>query len=156
FIEQHLGERRGEIRDVQTGRKLGEHRGYWFHTIGQRRGLGLSGGPWYVVEKVVEENLLLVTHQERLSQATRRRFPVEDLHWIDISPEAAQLDEVSRPLTVKLRHGPSLTPCRLELSGDGRATVELTEGDPGVAPGQFAVFYSGEVCLGSGVIRQFG
>lgn len=46
FIRRHLGEKRGPIVEIETGRKLGEHNGYWFHTIGQRKGLGLSGGPW--------------------------------------------------------------------------------------------------------------
>ncbi len=51
FIRRHLGERPGPIIEIETGKKLGEHRGYWFHTIGQRKGLGLSGGPWFVVKK---------------------------------------------------------------------------------------------------------
>ena len=55
FIRRHLGERPGPIIELETGRKLGEHRGYWFHTIGQRKGLGLSGGPWYVVRKNVDD-----------------------------------------------------------------------------------------------------
>ncbi len=146
FIRHHLGEKPGEIREARTGRKLGEHRGYWFHTIGQRRGLGLSGGPWYVIEKVVEENLLLVAHLDHMESALRTRFRVERLHWIDGPPETVALG-------VKLRHGPNLVPCRLELRGEGRGEVTLETGDPGIAPGQFAVFYSEEYCLGSGVIR---
>ncbi len=61
FIRRHLGEKPGPIVEIETGRKLGEHRGYWFHTIGQRKGLGLSGGPWFVVRKNVEENVLYVS-----------------------------------------------------------------------------------------------
>ena len=129
-----------------NGRKLGEHRGYWFHTIGQRRGLGLSGGPWYVVEKVVEENLLFVAHGKDLGTEARSSFRVETLHWIDGAPETEALE-------VKLRHGPNLTPCRLEVEGPKGGRVFLEAGDPGIAPGQFAVFYSGPYCLGSGVIR---
>lgn len=146
FVRHHLGEKPGEIREARTGRRLGEHRGYWFHTIGQRRGLGLSGGPWYVVEKVVAENLLLVAHLEDMDTAARADFTVERLHWIDGPP-------AGEALTVKLRHGPTLTPCRLELEATDRGRVTLEAGDPGIAPGQFAVFYSGPYCLGSGVIR---
>lgn len=51
FIRRHLGERPGPVVEIETGRKIGGHKGYWFHTIGQRKGLGLSGGPWYVVRK---------------------------------------------------------------------------------------------------------
>ncbi len=58
FIRRHLGEKPGPIIEIETGRKLGEHRGYWFHTIGQRKGLGLSGGPWYVVKKNIRQRCL--------------------------------------------------------------------------------------------------
>jgi len=61
FIRHYLGERRGPIVERDTGRILGEHRGYWFHTIGQRQGLGLSGGPWYVVGKDTVENVVYIT-----------------------------------------------------------------------------------------------
>jgi tRNA-specific 2-thiouridylase len=61
FIRRHLGEKPGAIVELETGRKLGQHRGYWFHTIGQRKGLGLSGGPWYVVKKNVHDNVTRCT-----------------------------------------------------------------------------------------------
>ena len=51
FIRRHLGEKKGNFIELETGKKIGEHRGFWFHTIGQRKGLGLSGGPWYVVKR---------------------------------------------------------------------------------------------------------
>lgn len=56
FIHRHLGERQGSIVELETGKILGSHKGYWFHTIGQRKGLGLSGGSWYVVAKDVDTN----------------------------------------------------------------------------------------------------
>jgi tRNA-specific 2-thiouridylase len=55
FVRRFLGEKEGAIIELETGKKLGTHRGYWFHTIGQRKGLGLSGCPWFVVKKVIEE-----------------------------------------------------------------------------------------------------
>ena len=61
FIRRHLGEKPGPIVELETGRKLGEHRGFWFHTIGQRKGLGLSGGPWYVVKKNIHDNVVYVS-----------------------------------------------------------------------------------------------
>lgn len=151
FVRRHLGEAPGEIREAGTGRVLGEHSGHWFYTVGQRRGLGLSGGPWFVVEKDVEENVILVTHGTGLEQKARRRFPVTDLHWLGPPPEEDLL--ASGSLLIKLRHGPSLLPGRLILDDEGQGIVELSEADPGVAPGQFAVFYDGEVCFGSGVIQ---
>ena len=61
FIARYLGEKEGPIVEVETGRILGTHRGYWFHTVGQRKGLSLSGGPWYVVGKDVEANVVFVS-----------------------------------------------------------------------------------------------
>ena len=61
FLRRYLGEREGKIVELETGRVLGTHKGYWFHTIGQRKGLYLSGGPWFVVRKDIEENVLYVS-----------------------------------------------------------------------------------------------
>ena len=61
FVRRFLGEKEGAIVELETGKKVGTHRGYWFHTIGQRKGLGLSGGPWFVVKKDIEENTIYVS-----------------------------------------------------------------------------------------------
>ena len=144
FIRHHLGENPGIIREKRSGKVLGEHRGYWFHTIGQRKGLGLSGGPWFVVSKDIDKNELLVTHKRDLELQSRSTFTVSGLHWIAAPPEKEEL-------FVKLRHGPSLTACRLASTGPN-GMVELAAADSGIAPGQFAVFYQGQECLGSGAI----
>ncbi len=146
FVAGTLGERRGEIREAGSGRRLGEHRGFWFYTIGQRRGLGLGGGPWYVVAKDLSRNIVVVAHGEALATHRRDRFRLADVHWIGRPPAAG------RALEVKLRHGPRVIPCELvELEGGG-LEVHLAEPDPGVAAGQAAVLYDGERCLGGGTI----
>ena len=61
FIRRFLGERQGSIIELESGKEIGKHRGFWFHTIGQRKGLGLSGGPWFVVDKDTENNILYVS-----------------------------------------------------------------------------------------------
>ncbi len=141
FVRHHLGEKLGDIRELETDRRLGEHRGYWFHTIGQRKGLGLSGGPWYVVRKDLERNIVFVSHARDVEQHTRRRFQVTDAHWI-VSPPTRE------DLQAKLRHSEYVYTCRLRREADRVYTVELDEPDQGVASGQFAVFYDGEECLG--------
>lgn len=147
FVKHYLGEKNGPIVDRETGKKLGDHKGFWFHTIGQRSGLGLGNGPWFVVDKDIDSNTVFVSHQEHRQDQNRRDFVVGELTWIHRPPRP---DEA---LTCKLRHGPELLGCRIELSpGGGRLAVRLDQGDPGIAPGQFSVFYSGDECLGAGMI----
>jgi tRNA-specific 2-thiouridylase len=146
FVRCHLGERRGEIRDLASGAVLGEHRGTWLYTIGQRHGLGLAGGPWFVVDKDLERNRVLVVHAERLRERSRSRFLVPNPHWIAEAPSRAELE-------VKLRHGERSELCSVAPAEAGGLVVALLAGaDPGLAPGQFAVFYDGGECLGGGII----
>lgn len=147
FVRAQLGDRPGPIRRIDDGSTLGEHRGHWFHTIGQRKGLGLGGGPWYVVAKEPATDTLWVSHGETLARFRRRRFRVPSPHWVvDRPPDGA--------VRVRVRHGPRLAEAHFEASGpdhDG-ITVHLAEADPGIAPGQVAVLYRGEECLGGGQI----
>ena len=146
FVRFHLGERQGDIVELETGTVLGAHRGFWFYTIGQREGLGLAGGPWYVVRKDVEANAIYVSHQTHREERARDRFTVANVNWVSGEPERPDLQ-------LKLRHGPDLTPCRIEPTGNGRIEVTITTPDPGVAPGQTAVFYDNDICLGGAVIE---
>ena len=137
--------------DRETGKKLGEHRGFWYHTIGQRSGLGLGNGPWYVVGKDIDTNVVLVSHLDHRGDQNRTDFVVGNLTWIHRPPLPEE------ELTCKLRHGPELLSCSVETVtdpnlGEPRLAVRLKTGDPGIAPGQFSVFYAGEECLGAGMI----
>lgn len=144
FVRHHLGEREGDIVELETGRVLGQHRGYWFHTIGQRQGLRLSHGPWFVQKKDTERNIVYVSHADSLSIAARDAYDVEKLHWI--SEPAAK-----RMLQVRVRHGRALFDAEVDVNG-ARAHVRLGRKEPGIAPGQFTVFYDGDVCLGGATI----
>jgi tRNA-specific 2-thiouridylase len=146
FVRFHLGEQPGEIVELETGRTLAEHRGYWFYTIGQRKNLRLPGGPWYVVKKDVATNRVFVSHSDHYLAHARDRFIVGPVNWI--AGEPTRLD-----LQAKVRHSPHLVNCRIAPSGDAHWQVILTSKDQGIAPGQSAVFYDGEVCLGGGVIE---
>lgn len=145
FVEHHLGENPGIIRDLTTGTALGHHRGFWYHTIGQRRGLGLSGGPWYVVGKDRENNELLVVHADSLGDHHRDRFRIQTPHWIASAPTRDRLE-------LRIRHAPKLVGCTLNAGDDGALDVRMDEAEPGIAPGQYAVLYDGDECLGGGVI----
>ncbi len=146
FLKFHLGERPGDILDYETGKKLGTHPGFWYYTIGQREGLGLSGGPWYVVAKDPEANTITISHAREREECSRERFFVTDLNWFHEKPEDGQA------LSVKLRHGPKEYPCEVQWQDEKTLEVLLQGEDSGVAAGQFAVFYDGEYCLGGGVM----
>lgn len=145
FVRHHLGESPGDVVELETGKVLGRHRGYWFHTIGQRQGLGLSHGPWFVQKKDVGRNVVYVSHAEALSRSARDTYEVEKLHWIAGPPS-------TRALQVRVRHGRELFEAEVDLAGNDTATVHLNRKEPGLAPGQFTVFYDGEFCLGAATI----
>jgi tRNA-5-taurinomethyluridine 2-sulfurtransferase len=145
FVKHHLGINVGNIIEFETGKILGQHEGFWFHTIGQRQGLGLSGGPWYVVQKDVGKNIIYVSKNYFEVDKIRDSFEVDNINWI-----CKPLDS---ELKVKLRHGPKLYDCKIQ-HGDNSVKVKLDENDQGIAPGQFATFYRDNICLGSGIIRK--
>lgn len=147
FIKHYLGEQTGELREFESGDVLGHHKGFWYFTIGQRQGTGLSGGPWYVVKKDVEHNIVYVSRNYYTQDKKRNTFDVADINWIAGKPS-------THDLQVKLRHGKKMYQCSVELLSENAARVTLAEDDQGIAPGQFAVFYDGSMCLGAGVIAH--
>lgn len=146
FIKHHLGELPGDIINSESGKIVGKHKGYYYYTIGQRSGLGLSGGPWYVVKKDIHNNLIYISNQD-INQRFRNSFKVGDFNWI-----AEQPKDFSN-LKVKIRHGAKFYNCQLDISNE-IGLVEMKEEDQGIAPGQFAVFYQGDICLGGSVIIE--
>ena len=145
FIRHHLGIKKGDIVEIETGEKKGEHDGYYYYTIGQRSGLGLSHGPWYVVKKDVEKNIVYIS-KENKSGRSRDTFEVGKFNWI------AESRPSEMNLQVKIRHGANFYNCEIEFISDNTAKVKLETPDQGIAPGQFAVFYKDQLCLGGGVI----
>ena len=152
FIRRHLGERPGPIIELETGRKLGEHRGYWFHTIGQRKGLGLSGGPWYVVRKNVDENVIYVSNGYGTAKQYGRTLRLDEMHFISGNPWEGQDGPVD--IMFKNRHTPHMMRGKFTRIGERQWVIESEEDVQGIAPGQFAVIYDpqGHLCYGSGVI----
>ncbi|XP_076935397.1 uncharacterized protein LOC143602029 [Bidens hawaiensis] len=153
FVARHIGEKEGIILEAETGDLLGSHKGFWFYTIGQRQGLKLAGGPWYVVEKDVKNNVVFVSRNYYSVDKRRRSFHVGSFRWISGSPPR-HLNQ----LKCKVRHGPDFYNCTLHIevteNGTEIGTVQLPEDDQGLAAGQFAAFYEEQVCVGSGVILE--
>lgn len=166
FLGAYLGERPGDIIDASTGDNLGRHKGVWYHTVGQRKGIGkvlnplaTSRGPWYVVAKDPDQDIVFCSNQydEEIFAAARSEVTVEDIQWIAGHPPQ-DLDRVdgSRRFDMKIRHGPKIVSGMLTLTTEEGSTgdVKLDRKDGGLAPGQYVVFYDGDKCLGGGVISE--
>lgn len=159
FIERYLGKRPGRIIEYETGKTLGTHQGFWFHTIGQRKGLGLSGGPWFVVKKDCKRNIILVSRgYDPLTQygteifVDKFDFITEDL----FAPEGAVGNKEGAqivPITLKIRHTPEFVRATIRRLEKGYHIISETP-IQGIAPGQYAVIYDTEsrLCFGSGMI----
>lgn len=152
FIRRHLGEKPGAIVELETGKKLGQHRGYWFHTIGQRKGLGLSGGPWYVVRKNIDDNVVYVSQGYDTDKQFGRTINVSEMHFITEDPWHGECDGAA--ITFKNRHMPNFVDASLAKTGNGAYRIDSSQKIQGIAPGQYAVIYDKDrrICLGSGVI----
>jgi tRNA-specific 2-thiouridylase len=148
FLEYHLGKRPGKLIEYETGKVLGEHDGFWYFTVGQRRGIKLSGGPWYVVKKDTSSNEVFISHGAHHELTARDTFTVSSVNWI-----AGNAPTWRSNLQVKIRHGAKLYQAAVLYMENNAVQVTLKEKDPGIAEGQFAVFYDGDRCLGGGVIR---
>lgn len=152
FLRRHLGEKPGTIVEIETGKKLGEHKGYWFHTIGQRKGLGLSGGPWFVVKKNINDNVIYVSRGYDTEKQYGNTLHLEEMHWITKNPWQGECDEV--PVTFKNRHSPEFLKGTLTRLGDSEYLLKSETKVQGIAPGQYGVIYDPEsrLCFGSGII----
>ena len=152
FIRRHLGERKGNIIEIETGRKIGEHKGFWFHTIGQRKGLGLSGGPWYVVKKNPKDNVIYVSNGYGTEKQFGRVLHLDEMHFISGNPWKDV--EGSVDIMFKNRHTPDFIKAKFTHLTGNEYVIESERDVQGIAPGQFAVVYDaeGHLCYGSGVI----
>lgn len=159
FLAAYLGERPGDIVDAATGEVIGRHKGVWYHTVGQRKGIGkvldplaTSRGPWYVVAKDPLRDVIYCSnaYDESIFEAARSQFTVESIGWIRQEPPTTS------HLDMKIRHGPKIVSGTLQLPPDDptQGDVQLDQKDGGLAPGQYVVFYDGEECLGGGVISE--
>ena len=154
FLARYLPARPGNIRTVD-GDIIGRHDGLMYHTLGQRKGLGIGGvkgaseDAWYVVEKDLVNNELIVAQGHDHSALLSTGLIAQQLHWVDRQP-------IREPLrcTVKTRYRQTDVPCIIEPIDDESIKVIFDEPQIAVTPGQSAVFYLNEVCLGGGIIEQ--
>jgi tRNA-5-taurinomethyluridine 2-sulfurtransferase len=146
FIKHHVGIQAGLMIESETGKTMGTHNGFWFYTIGQRQGIRLGGGPWYVVSKDCAQNIIYISRNYYDSAKRRDSFNINAVHWLSGAVH------YEKNLSVKLRHGEQKYECAIAYDENDKAVVHIFEQDQGIAAGQYAVFYDGDICLGSGII----
>lgn len=153
FLQQYLPAQPGDIVDT-TGQVLGQHQGLMYHTLGQRKGLLIGGladagdEPWYVVDKDVKNNTLIIAQGSNHPRLMSNGLVARQLHWVD-----REVLRDTRTCTVKTRYRQADIPCELEVIDDDTVHVHFTSPVAAVTPGQSAVFYDGDRCLGGAIIE---
>lgn len=149
FLAGHLPRREGEMR-TPDGKSVGTHHGVWFHTVGQRKGLGIGGDgePWYVAAKDAAMNELTVVQGRDHPLLFRDGADLKETSWI-----AGKPPRPNWTYTARIRHGQYPQSCMLPSVGDGECAVRFAVPQWALAPGQSVVVYDGNVCLGGGVVR---
>ncbi len=154
FMENYIPARPGDIVS-QDGKTIGRHRGLMYYTLGQRQGLGIGGGhgqeelPWYVAEKRVEDNTLVVVQGQKNPALYSQGLTANQVHWI--GGEAPESDVT---ITAKIRYRQKDQRCRIVNDEGGRLDIEFETPQFAVAPGQSIVFYHGDICLGGAIIER--
>jgi tRNA-specific 2-thiouridylase len=154
FLRRYLPGQPGDIVTVD-GKLIGRHHGLMFHTIGQRQGLGIGGRsdaggePWYVVDKDMHENHLIVAQGKDHPALFRSTLQADDLHWISGTAPALPLRCHAR-----IRYRQADQACEVSALSAGRCRVDFERPQRAVTPGQAVVFYDRDVCLGAGTIQS--
>ncbi len=153
FLSQHLSAARGPIESVE-GVELGTHVGIIYYTFGQRQGIRVGGrkgaddAPWYVVDKDLARNVLVVAQGQNHNRLMSRALETAPMHWLTQQPV------LDGELTAQIRHRQSPFAVRCEPRVDGSVRVEFQEPQRAIAPGQFLVLYQSQRCLGGAVIER--
>ena len=151
FLENYLPAAPGDIRDPD-GELLGRHDGLMYYTLGQRQGLGIGGlkghaeTPWYVAHKNLESNTLTVVQGHDHSLLYSNGLRASDSRWIGAPPENGAR------LAAKTRYRQKDHPCTITINDQEKFELVFDDAQRAITPGQYAVIYDGERCLGGGVI----
>jgi len=154
FLQRYLPAQPGDIVDEQ-GKIIGKHDGLMYHTLGQRKGLGIGGGqgqsnaPWYVADKDLKQNRLIAVQGSDHPLLNHRYLTANTLDWVN-----AQCPPLNTPLKAKTRYRQPEQPCQILCATADQITVAFDQPQTAITPGQSIVFYDGEKCLGGGIIQQ--
>lgn len=150
FLQNYLPAKSGDIVDINTKQVLGRHEGVLYYTVGQRKGLGIGGtmGPWFVIGKDVNKNLLFVSNKDEDSWLKSNSCLVTNVNWFNDLPTEV-LD-----CTAKFRYRQKDEQVKVKIINDSSCIVIYDQYVSAVTCGQECVFYNNEVCLGGGVIDK--
>jgi len=151
FLRSRIKPHKGDIIDLDSKEKVGEHDGIEFFTIGQREGLGIGGTkePYFVVNKDGRKNILYVGMGIDHPKLFRKEAVLENMHLIDASMSVQNLTGKDLQASVRYRHKPQA--CKIE-SKNNRIKVTFQKPQRAITPGQSLVLYNEEICLGGGII----
>jgi len=145
FLLFHLKQKTGKIINVE-GEVIGEHLGVHFYTIGQRKRIGLSGGPWYVLDKDIKKNILTITKKE--SDLDKKEFFIKNMNWV-----SGQIPKLPLKVKTKVRYrSPALPAEIIKKVSSKKWKVVLDRPQRAITSGQSAVFYKKQELLGGGII----
>jgi tRNA-specific 2-thiouridylase len=146
FLSQYVEQTPGKIIDKKTGKAIGHHDGAIFYTLGQRHGLNQGGGlPYYVVGKSMEKNEVYVTTDINDDTLWRESVNLTAVHWINDTPQNGTYE-------IRVRHRAPLAPAQVTVNEVGDTILQLEDAQRAVAAGQSVVIYSGDICLGGGIV----
>jgi len=152
FLQRFIPAQPGDIVDP-NGKVIGRHDGLMYHTIGQRKGLGIGGGhgdteePWFAADKDLDKNLLIAVQGSEHPLLNHRYLTANTLDWTQ-----GQTPQLNTPIKAKIRYRQPEQPCKIIEDRMGRLVVEFDQPQKAIASGQSVVFYDGEDCLGGGII----
>lgn len=151
FLHNYIPAKPGKIIDIDTGKELADHAGVMYYTLGQRKGLNITGdkGPWFVIGKDIEAHELYVTHTDHQEWLETDSALITGIN--KILPDTYK---IPKNITAKFRYRQQDIPVSIEWIDDETAKVYYPQKVKAVTPGQEAVLYDGDICLGGGVIEK--
>ena len=144
FLKKHFKEEPGKIVDNRK-KEIGRHQGLYFYTIGQRKGIGLPGGPYYVLDKDFKKNLLIVTKNEK--DLYKKELIAKNVNWI-----SGKKPKLPLKVKAKIRYRHKVSPATVYKIQNTKYKILFSSSQRAVTPGQSVVFYQGQELLGGGII----